>query len=86
MVGAVEAFFMIYPDMKFSGYLQVYGSFLSAATAGTVILFAHQIHQISFLFALIVGFSLFSVYAGLVGTGEKDGVITGQQSSTFDVR
>ena len=81
MVGACEAFFMIYPDMKFAGAPQIYGLVLSAATALTIVLFAHQIHQISFLFAIIVGWSLFSVYGGILAsptdTEASKGMITG---------
>lgn len=65
-IGAVEVFLTIFPDLNGSGMSQLLGSALVAGLALLVFVGIKVVSKLSNLFALVVVFAIFSVYAGNV--------------------
>jgi potassium/chloride transporter 4/5/6 len=87
MVGSMEALTGIYPSLMFQAHLQVLGSIITIMLVVTVLLGVKFVSRLGGVFAAVVAYSIFSVYAGLLAapvdgkTGEP--LITGLSSDTL---
>eukprot|EP00656_Telonema_subtile_P056407 TRINITY_DN9001_c0_g1_i1.p1 TRINITY_DN9001_c0_g1~~TRINITY_DN9001_c0_g1_i1.p1 ORF type:complete len:1149 (-),score=269.74 TRINITY_DN9001_c0_g1_i1:247-3693(-) len=86
MVGAIEALVTIYPGLGFGGHTQVLGSIVCITLAVTVLVGVKFVSRLGLVFAFVVFYSIFSMYAGLFAApvqGRATNVITGLSSDTL---
>mmetsp|Transcript_17676 Transcript_17676/g.37847 ORF Transcript_17676/g.37847 Transcript_17676/m.37847 type:complete len:1040 (-) Transcript_17676:442-3561(-) len=82
-LGAIESLLMAVPQLHFPFHMQALGSALMALIAGTVWGGINVVTKLGVFFALVVAFTLFSYYYGLI-IAEPDGDwITGLSTETL---